>query len=369
MFDAELPALDIAGQYADLHKITEEDVRKTLRKTHLGSRDFQTLISPAAAPFLETMAQRSQALTHQRFGKVMQLFIPMYLSNLCYNKCTYCGFSVEHKYPRVILSDKEILAEGQLLANKGFQHLLLLTGEAEDKVGVDYIVHAIGLLRPMFASIGIEVQPLSEDDYRKVLAAGADGLTLYQETYHPEAYQKHHLAGKKKHYAKRLQALEAGARAGFYKINIGALLGLYAWRYEALALAAHLQYLMRHYWRSQYMISFPRIQEMFGEYNPAYDVRDQDLVQLICAFRLCFPDLGISLSTRESATMRDNLVGLGITQMSAESNTAPGGYSGMDSESQFDISDHRPLPLILDMLRSKGYDPVVKNWDRALIGR
>ncbi len=366
MFDARLPSLDIAAQYTALDQIQDQDVAATLRKSILGSHDFHTLISPAAAHYLEPMAQRAQQLTHQRFGKAMQLFIPMYLSNLCYNKCTYCGFSVEHKYPRVILSDKEIVAEGQLLAKKGFQHLLLLTGEAEDKVGVDYIVHAIGLLRPMFASIGIEVQPLSEADYRKVIAAGADGLTLYQETYHPESYQKHHLAGKKKHFSKRLQALEDGAKAGFHKINIGALLGLYAWRYEALALSAHLDYMKKKYWQSQYMISFPRIQEMFGEYNPAYDVRDQDLVQLICAFRLCFPDLGISLSTRECATLRDNLVGLGITQMSAESNTAPGGYSGMDSESQFDIADHRPLPLIQDMLKRKGYDPVVKNWDAVL---
>ena len=366
MFDARLPSLDLAAQYTALDQIQDQDVAATLRKSILDSHDFHTLISPAAAHYLEPMAQRAQQLTHQRFGKAMQLFIPMYLSNLCYNKCTYCGFSVEHKYPRVILSDKEILAEGQLLAKKGFQHLLLLTGEAEDKVGVDYIVHAIGLLRPMFASIGIEVQPLSEADYRKVIAAGADGLTLYQETYHPESYQKHHLAGKKKHFSKRLQALEHGAKAGFHKINIGALLGLYAWRYEALALSAHLDYMKKKYWQSQYMISFPRIQEMFGEYNPAYDVRDQDLVQLICAFRLCFPDLGISLSTRECATLRDNLVGLGITQMSAESNTAPGGYSGMDSESQFDIADHRPLPLIQDMLKRKGYDPVVKNWDAVL---
>lgn len=366
MFDALLPSLDIEGKYAQLDHVAEDDVLATLRKTTLNSKDFNTLISPAAAPFLEAMAQRAQQITHQRFGKAMQLFIPLYLSNLCYNKCTYCGFSVEHKYPRLILSDKEILAEGQLLAKKGFQHLLLLTGEAEDKVGVDYIAHAIELLNPLFPSIGIEVQPLTEDGYKKIITAGADGLTLYQETYHPESYQKHHLAGKKKHYAKRLQALEYGAKAGFHKINIGALLGLYAWRYEALALAAHLDYLKKTYWRSQYTISFPRIQEMFGEYNPAYDVRDQDLVQLICAFRLCFPDLGISLSTRESATLRDNLVGLGITQMSAESNTAPGGYSGMDSESQFDIADHRPLPLIQDMLKRKGYDPVVKNWDKVL---
>lgn len=366
MFDSLLHTLDLDAQCDALIAIDEHHVRRTLTKSRLTAKDLPVLISPAATPFLEHMAQRAKQITHQRFGRTMQLFIPLYLANLCYNKCTYCGFSVEHKYPRVILSDEEIVREGRLLAERGFQHILLLTGEAEDKVGTDYIVHAIHLLRPHFASIGIEVQPLSETDYRRVIAAGADGLTLYQETYHPEAYRTHHLAGKKKHFAKRLQALEAGARAGFHKINIGALLGLHAWRYEALALASHLDYLYKHYWQTHYMVSFPRIRDMFGEYHPACDVSDADIVQLICAFRLCFPDLGLSLSTRESATMRDNLVGLGITQMSAESNTSPGGYSGIDSESQFETVDHRSLKEIQDMLRRKGYDPVIKNWDKGL---
>ncbi len=362
MFSQLIQALDIPSQYDQLGAITDDHVTHTLQKPTWGPSDFNTFISPAAVPHLEQMAQLANRLTIQRFGRTMQLFIPLYVSNLCYNKCTYCGFSVTNKYKRVVLSDAQIIAEATTLKSRGFDHILLLTGEAEDKVGVQYIANAIRLIRPLFASIGIEVQPMSKPDYDTLMDAGADSLTLFQETYHPAAYATYHLAGKKRHYANRLNAVESGAAAGFYRITLGALLGLTHWRYDAIALAQHVAYLQKRYWKTKYAISFPRIREMVNAFSVAHPVSDRDIVQFILAFRLCFPDLGITLSTRESAAFRDHLVPLGITQMSAESNTAPGGYCGTDTEPQFEISDHRTLSEVCDMLTQQRYEPVLRDW-------
>lgn len=340
-----------------------KDVEKCLSKQTFTLQDLPILLSPASTPFIETMAQKSHQLTVQRFGKTMQLFIPLYLSNECMNTCTYCGFSREYTYERVTLSEKDILAEGHSLAQKGFQHLLLLTGESPKKVDARYIQHAVTLLSPLFSSIGIEVQPLETPEYVSLIQAGCDSLTLYQETYHPDAYKAYHLFGKKKNYHYRLESPERAAAAGFYRMNLGVLLGLYDFRFEALALAYHLHFLQKQYWKIHYGVSFPRIKEMVGNFKIQYPVCDLDFVKIICAFRLIFPDLLISLSTRESPALRNHLIPLGITQMSAESNTAPGGYSGSNAEKQFEISDHRPLSEICDTLIQKGYDPIFKNWD------
>ena len=243
----------------------------------------------------------------------------------------------------------------------------MLTGESPKKVGVNYIANAIKLIKPFFSSIGIEIQPLKQHEYRLLINAGADNLTLYQETYHYESYKKFHTRGIKRNYKNRLDALEEGAKAGFFKINIGSLLGLYDWRYEAFSLAAHLSYMMSHYWTIKYSISFPRIQTMIGPFMKPYEVNDINMVQLITVFRLIFPDLGITLSTREPSKFRDNIVSLGITTLSAESSTNPGGYSSCDSEEQFATSDKRNLSKILIMLKQKGLDPVFKDWDYSLM--
>ena len=342
---------------------SSEEVKQTIDKNRWSHTDLPTLLSPAAIPYLERMAQKAKKLTEQRFGNTMQLFIPMYLSNECYNNCTYCGFSMKFKYPRVTLSDKEILAEAKILKEKGFKHLLVLTGEAPGKVGEDYISHAIKLLSPHFSSIGIEIQPLRESGYTKMIQAGSDSLTLYQETYHREAYAHYHTAGKKRNYDLRLNAVEEGGKAGFYRLNIGALLGLHDWRYEAFALGEHLTYLQKTYWKSKLSVSFPRIQKMVGPFKVEDEVTDTDLVQCITAFRLCFPDSGITLSTREPAWLRDRLIHLGITSMSAESHTEPGGYSGKKAEKQFEISDERSLADVEKMLIESNFEPVYKDWD------
>ncbi|MBG90234.1 MAG: 2-iminoacetate synthase ThiH [Actinobacteria bacterium] len=342
---------------------SKQQVESTLNKRHLSYHDLPVLLSPAAQSYLEEMAQRSHSLSIQRFGRTMQLFIPLYLSNECHNTCTYCSFSQSFDYPRHTLSSDEIHQECELLQKKGFKQILLLTGEAPKSVDADYIAKAAQIAKGYFSSVGIEVQPLEQSDYKTMLSHGCDSLTVYQETYHPDAYKRHHLYGKKRRYEYRLQTPERAAKAGMYKINLGILLGLSEWRFDAVALAEHLHFLQTHYWQTHYSVSFPRIKGMIGDYQAAIECNDKDLVQLITAFRLIFPDIGITLSTREPATLRSQLIPLGITTMSAESNTSPGGYSGQDEQSQFDISDHRNLEEIQSELAQKGYHVMHKNWE------
>ncbi len=366
-FASIFPTLPIDSWVSRAKSTTEAEVIQTLSKTHFGLQDLPVLISKSAFSYIEELAQRAHALTRQRFGNVMQVFIPMYISNVCYNSCSYCGFSMENDYKRITLNSEEIVKEGTLLKQRGFQHLLLLTGEA-DKSSVGYIAHAVELLHPYFSSIGIEVQPLCVEDYQKMIAAGVDSLTVYQETYHPESYQRYHKAGKKKNFTYRLDTPDRGGKAGFYRLNIGALMGLYEWQYEAIALGFHLDYLQKTYWKTKYSVSFPRIRNMVGDFTPQYELSDGELAQLFCAFRLVFPDIGITLSTRESAQLRDHLFKLGVTTVSAESNTAPGGYSGKENtEAQFEISDHRSLEEIKHILLENGFEPVMKDWDRQWI--
>lgn len=346
--------------------VSRSEVEAVLCKQQWSSKDLPVLLSPAAKHYLEDMAAHAHRLTVQRFGYAMQLFIPMYISNECHNTCTYCGFSQQYTYPRKTLSFDEVKHEALILKEKGFDHILILTGEAPKTVDATYISNAIREIKPYFSSIGIEVQPFSQSEYEQLIGAGTDSLSLYQESYHRETYAKYHLYGKKRLFDHRLNATEEGAKAGFYRINLGALLGLYDFRFEALALASHLDYLQKKYWKTKYGVSFPRIKEMVGGiFDARYPVDDATFVQLICAFRMAYPDLSITLSTREESVLRDHIVPLGITTMSAESDTSPGGYSHQNEEKQFEISDDRSLEDIKMMLKQKGYDPVMKDWDKA----
>ncbi len=345
---------------------TDADLIRVLTKPQITLDDLPALLSPIAQNYIETIANRSHQLTIQRFGKTMQLFIPMYISNVCYNNCTYCGFSMDYDYKRITLNTEEILAEARYIKSRGFDHILILTGEA-DKSSIGYIAEAIATIRPLFSSIGIEIQPLNSDDYTKMVSAGCNSLTVYQETYHPDAYAIYHTKGKKRNFTYRLDTPDRAGDTGFHTINIGALMGLYKWQFEALALAQHLQYLQKKYWKVKYAVSFPRIQDMVGEFTLQDTVSDMALVQLICAFRLVFPDIGITLSTREKADLRDHLFKLGITTISAESKTAPGAYTKHHhTEPQFEISDHRSLNEVIATLKLQGYDPVFKDFDRQL---
>lgn len=345
-----------------IYQKTTNDVERALKKNKRNLDDFAALISPAAAPYLEQMAQLSQQLTLKRFGKTIQLYAPLYLSNECQNICTYCGFSFDNKLRRKTLSDEELMKEVEVLKQAGFDHVLLVTGEANQTVGVPYIKNAIQKIRPYFSHIAMEVQPLDENDYAELLAEGLNTVLVYQETYHKEDYKKHHPKGKKSNFNYRLETPDRIGRAGIHKTGLGVLIGLEDWRTDAFYTAMHLDYLEKKYWRSKYSISFPRLRPAEGILAPKVEMNDRELVQLICAYRIFNEEVELSLSTRESEKFRDHVFRLGITSMSAGSRTNPGGYAAEpESLEQFEISDERSVKEIDAMIRGFHYEPVYKD--------
>jgi 2-iminoacetate synthase len=355
---------------AAITRKTADDVRRALARTRSGLSldDLQALLSPAAAPFLEEMAQLSHRLTVERFGRTMQLYAPMYLSNVCANVCTYCGFSAQNRIPRKVLNDAEILQDAKVLRAFGFEHVLLVTGETS-RVGVAYLEHALQLLRPHFANLSIEVQPLDQPDYEALLDDGLSTVLVYQETYDPSAYKIHHLSGPKSDMPYRLDTPDRLGRAGIKKIGLGALYGLSDWRADAWFVGLHLRYLEKQYWKTRYSISFPRLRPHEGNDIPVTPFNERDLVQAACAFRLFSQEVELSLSTRESQAFRNHAFKLGFTSMSAGSRTNPGGYSSApESLEQFEIDDDRTPAQVAEFLRSKGYEPVWKDWDPTYDG-
>ncbi|MEP2026386.1 MAG: 2-iminoacetate synthase ThiH [Reichenbachiella sp.] len=352
---------------ASIFAKTALDVEAALANPDRTLEDFKALISPAAIPYLEQMAQKSHELTLQRFGNTMQLFAPMYLSNECQNICTYCGFSLDNKIKRKTLNDIEIAREVQAIKKLGFDHVLLVTGEANQTVGVGYLEHAIGKIRPHFANVSMEVQPLDQADYERLIPMGLHAVLVYQETYHEADYKKHHPKGKKSNFQYRLETPDRLGRAGIHKMGLGTLIGLEDWRVDSFFTALHLDYLERTYWQTKYSLSFPRLRPFSGGLEPKVAMNDKELVQLICAYRLFNQEVELSLSTRETNTFRNHVIKLGITTMSAGSKTNPGGYD-VDPQSleQFEISDERSPQEIKEMLQANSYEPVWKDWDVAL---
>ena len=352
---------------ASVYDKTLTDVEKALCKDTLDLEDFKALISPAAAPYLETMAQKSNQLTRQRFGNTIQLFAPFYLSNECQNICTYCGFSMNNEIRRKTLSAEEIESESAAISSLGFKHVLLVTGEANKTVGTAYLARAIKQIRPHFANVSMEVQPLDQTAYEQLIPLGLHAVLVYQETYHKEDYKKHHPKGKKSNFYYRLETPDRLGRAGIHKIGLGALIGLEDWRVDSFFVALHLQYLEQTYWKTKYTISFPRLRPFSGGLEPKVNMNDRELVQLICAYRLFNQEVELSLSTRETESFRDNMIKLGVTSMSAGSKTNPGGYSvEPQSLEQFEISDERSPALVCEAIKRQGYEPVWKDWDFAL---
>lgn len=329
------------------------------------------LLSPAAGEeLLEEMAQRAHRLTRQRFGHVLQMYAPLYLSNECIDSCTYCGFRIGNDIHRVTLSPDRVLLEAMLLKKQGFQHLLLVSGEHPRIVDQGYLTEVVRTLRPHFASLAIEVAPQYDEGYRELATAGVDAVVVYQETYDREVYAKVHPRGPKRRFDWRLEAPERAARAGMKRLGIGALLGLSGWRRDALATGLHADWLQRRWWRSQVAVSFPRLTPAIGMQHEPRPVPDEALVQYVCALRLCLPDAQLVLSTREPAALREGLVPLGITQMSAGSHTEPGGYSEPDEQAeQFGVADHRSPAEVAQRLRDMGYDVVWKDWEATLHAR
>ncbi|EIV8656257.1 TPA: 2-iminoacetate synthase ThiH [Vibrio parahaemolyticus] len=353
---------------------TAQDVERALAKPKRDLEDFKALISPAAEPYLEQMAKLSYSLTRKRFGNTMSLYIPLYLSNLCANACTYCGFSMENRIKRRTLNRDEVEAEIDAIKRMKFDSVLLVTGEHETKVGMKYFREMVPIIKQRFNYLAMEVQPLDQDEYAELKTLGLDAVMVYQETYHPKTYAQHHLRGNKMDFRYRLETPDRLAKAGIDKIGIGALIGLEEWRADCFFAAAHLDYLERTYWQSRYSISFPRLRPCAGNVpasglQPKSVMTDKQLVQLICAYRLFNPEVELSLSTRESPQFRDNVLPLGITSMSAASKTQPGGYATEEVElEQFEISDERSAASVEDMIRAKGFDPVWRDWHSAYSG-
>ncbi|MBU1355412.1 MAG: 2-iminoacetate synthase ThiH [Candidatus Edwardsbacteria bacterium] len=365
-------SLDASRIKKNLPKITTGQVRALLESISTGTipnpEDIAILVSPAAAELLEPMAQLARTITARRFGRTIQIYAPLYISNHCSNSCVYCGFNVHNKINRRTSSREEILSEARLLKNKNISQLLLVSGECPAEVSVDLLEDIARDLKGLFPSLSIEIYPLDTPDYERLYRAGIDGLAIYQETYDQNLYSTVHPAGPKRDYQYRLGAPERGAAAGFRQIGIGSLLGLNDWRVESYYLMHHAAYLMKHFWKSQVSISFPRLRPAAGGYSPEFPISDSELVQMICAFRLMLPDAGLVLSTREPAHLRDSLIGLGITRMSAGSKTAPGGYldeQGPAAEEQFNVFDDRPVEAVAESIRAKGYDTVWKDWDQG----
>ncbi len=350
-----------------IYNTTEIQVIQTLQKEVIDIFDFAVLVSPAAKKFLPQMIQKSKALTRQRFGKNILLYAPMYLSNECKNICTYCGFSFDNKIPRKTLTDEEIIKEAQFLSNKGFQHVLLVTGEDHQNVGVNYIKHTVKLLSNYFSNISIEVQPLEYEEYKVLAEENIYAVLVYQETYNIENYKKYHPKGKKSNFYYRLETPDRIGRAKIHKIGLGVLLGLEDWRVDSFFTALHLHYLEKKYWKTRFSISFPRIRPAVGAIQGNTHINDDELKQLVCAYRIFNPDVELSLSTRERTELRDELVSIGFTTMSAESKTNPGGYTiEPASLEQFEIDDNRTVEQIEVMLKNKGLETVYKDWDYAL---
>jgi 2-iminoacetate synthase len=352
---------------------------------------FEHLLLPKTDAEFEAMAQQSLGLTLRNFGRTMRLFAPLYLSNECINNCRYCGFSRDNPILRVTLDLDQVVAEGRHLATEGFRQILLVAGEHPKFVSGTYLADCVRALSSEFSSISIEVGPMEMHEYQPVVAAGAEGLVVYQETYDRRIYAEMHTSGPKRDFNWRLDCPERGYAAGFRRIGIGALFGLAPWRAEAAALAAHVDYLLKRCWQAQITVSLPRLRPAAGGFQPEFTMNDRELAQLVCALRISFPQLGIVLSTRERGELRDALVALGITTMSAGSHTEPGGYTQQGKDNlhltvrgrivapefdggadqlatgQFEISDDRSPAEIAAVLRGQGFEPVWKDWDQSLL--
>lgn len=342
---------------------------------------------------LSKMVHEASRLTRRHFGRAMRLFAPVYLSNECINNCRYCGFSRDNAILRVTLSVEQVVKEAQHLAALGFRNILLVAGEHPRFVSEGYLEECIRAIRDFIPSIGIEVGPMESPEYARMVHAGCESLIVYQETYDREVYTEMHTAGPKKDFSWRLDCPERACTAGFRRVGIGALFGLSEWRREALSLAAHLEHLYKYHWKSVFTVALPRLRPAAGGFQPRHPFSDRELLQAMAAFRICFPEAGIVLSTREPAALRDALAGAGvITTMSAGSHTEPGGYTGQGgndlhltvkgrrveltktsscdrAEGQFNIADHRTPAQVAARLAELGLEPVWKDWDAALLAK
>lgn len=358
----EFKTIDVAEMISSTAK---GRVHSALKQDALSIEDFAALLSPAAKSFLEHMARKAHDVKQRHFGNTIHLFTPMYLSNFCSNRCLYCGFNQDVGIPRHKMTLDEVEKEAREIAKTGLKHILILTGDAPKKASVDYIAQCCSILKNYFSSISIEVFAMTRQEYETLIHCGVDGLTIYQETYNEELYRTLHPGGPKSCYDFRLDAPERGALAGMRSINIGALLGLDLWQREIFFTALHVRWLERHFPETDFSISLPRMRPHVGRYQPACTVSDRDMVQMITALRIFLPRCGITISTRENPSFRDNILKLGITKISAGSTTAVGGHTATrETSSQFEISDTRSVDQMTAHLQHQDLQPVFKDWER-----
>ena len=367
MFSEYLSQFDWDETTESIQAKTSADVEAALRRPRCTVDDFMALISPAAEPYLEQMAQLSRRYTEKRFGRTVSMFIPLYLTNSCTNSCVYCGFHVANKMARTILTPEEMMREYEAIKQLGpFENLLLVTGENPVKAGVPYLAKALDLAKPLFSNLKIEVMPLETEEYRELTRHGMNGVICFQETYHRENYKIYHPRGKKSDFEWRVNGFDRMGLAGVHSIGMGVLIGLEKeWRTDLTMMARHLRYLQKHYWRTKYSVNFPRMcPAENGGFQPNCIMSDRELAQLTFAMRIFDHDVDISYSTRERANFRDHMATLGVTTMSAGSRTEPGGYACYpEALEQFEVSDPRTVEEVADALRRMGVEPVWKDWD------
>ena len=369
MFSEVLEKIDWEATTEAIYAKSDADVRRALAKSHLDVEDFMALISPAAEPYLETMAQLSYRYTRERFGNTMQIFIPLYITNSCTNSCVYCGFHVSNPMKRTILTEEEMVNEYKAIKQLGpFENLLIVTGENPVKAGVPYLARALDLARPYFSNLKIEVMPLSVEEYEELTHHGMNGVICFQETYHKANYNIYHPRGMKANFEWRVNGFDRMGQAGVHSIGMGVLVGLEKeWRTDITMMAHHLRYLQKHYWKTKYSFNFPRMRPSEnGGFQPNVVMSDRELAQVTFATRIFDHDVDISYSTRESASFRNHMARLGVTTMSAESKTDPGGYySYPQALEQFHVSDERKTGEVAAALRALGIEPVWKDWDQS----
>ena len=370
MFSEELEKISWEQTTKDIYSKTDADVQRALAKEgSLTVDDFMALISPAAAPYLETMAQLSRKYTLERFGRTMSMYIPLYLTNSCTNSCIYCGFHIANKMARTILNEQEMVNEYKAIRKLApFENLLLVTGENPAKAGVPYLAKALDLAKPYFSHLQLEVMPLEMEEYAELKRHGLNGVICFQETYNKSRYKVYHPKGMKSKFEWRVNSFDRMGEAGVHKIGMGVLIGLEEWRTDVTMLAHHLRYLQKRYWKTKYSFNFPRMRPSENDgFQPNVVMNDKEYAQLVFASRIFDHNLDISVSTREPEYIRDNMATLGVTTMSAESKTEPGGYfSYPEALEQFCVSDDRKATVVAERLRELGLEPVWKDWDASL---
>ncbi len=329
--------------------------------------DIQKILADSRRESLESLARQAQQITEQYFGRTIALYAPLYISNYCSSHCTYCGFHSHHRITRFKLTAEQMHQEMQFVAQKGIENILILTGESYTVTPLTYLKEAVQIAQHYFPSISLEVHPMETEEYAELFASGVDGITVYQETYDRQRYREVHLSGTKADYDFRYGTPERAARGGIRSLSLGILLGLSDPATDLYALFNHLRQLEKDFPGVEYSLSFPRLKTIKGKDFAACLVDDKTYLKIICLTRVLFPRVGINLSTRESSQLRDHLLGIGVTRMSAGSNTAVGGYTlkaPQEQDPQFDIEDQRSVAEIMKLLKSRNFDPILTDWRR-----